>query len=159
MTTGLAILITMFTFVIMEGMAWLSHRFVMHGFMWHFHEDHHQPHNKKFERNDVFFLIYAIPSWLLTMFGSMNHFDYRFFIGFGIFLYGIAYFLVHDVLIHRRFKWFDNTDNLYFRAIRKAHKIHHKNQYKEDGECFGMLFVPLKYYKEAIAYKQKNNNH
>ncbi len=64
-------------------------------------------------------------------------------------LYGMAYFLVHVVLIHRRFKWFDNTNNWYLRALRKAHKMHHKHLGKEDGECFGMLFVPLKYFKEA----------
>lgn len=26
-----------------------------------------------------------------------------------------------------RFKWFDKTQNRYFKAIRKAHKVHHKN--------------------------------
>jgi beta-carotene 3-hydroxylase len=34
-------------------------------------------------------------------------------------------------------------------AIRKAHKIHHKYTGKEDGECFGMLWVPRKYFLEA----------
>ena len=69
------------TFLAMEGMAWLTHRFVMHGWMWYFHEDHHRPHNKKIERNDIFFLIYAIPSWLLIMFGMMNGNDFKLYIG------------------------------------------------------------------------------
>ncbi|MEN9334053.1 MAG: hypothetical protein RLY35_1233, partial [Bacteroidota bacterium] len=68
----MGILITLATFFIMEFMAWSTHRFVMHGFMWYFHEDHHVPHQKMFERNDVFFLIYAIPSWLCIMLGMMN---------------------------------------------------------------------------------------
>ncbi len=148
------ILITLATFIVMEGMAWSTHRFVMHGFMWYFHQDHHEPHPHVFERNDVFFLIYAIPSWLLIMFGMMNGNDFRLYIGLGILLYGIAYFLVHDVLIHRRFKWFDHTDNWYFRAIRKAHKVHHKNQAKEEGKCFGMLWVPIRYFKEARKAQQ-----
>jgi beta-carotene 3-hydroxylase len=139
----------------MEGMAWLTHRFVMHGFMWYFHKDHHQPEPGFFEKNDVFFLIYAIPSWLLIMFGMMNGNDYKMYIGLGILMYGIGYFLVHDVLIHRRFKWFDKTDNFYFRAIRKAHKIHHKNINKEEGECFGMLMVPLKYFKSEKTYQER----
>jgi beta-carotene 3-hydroxylase len=151
----MGILITLATFFIMEFMAWSTHRFVMHGFMWYFHEDHHVPHQKMFERNDVFFLIYAIPSWLCIMLGMMNAHVWSVAIGFGILLYGIAYFLVHDVLIHRRFKWFDNTDNWYFRALRKAHKVHHKNQGKEEGQCFGMLCVPLKYFKEAKKAKQQ----
>ncbi len=151
----MGIIITLATFGIMEFMAWSTHRFVMHGFMWYFHEDHHVPHQKTFERNDVFFLIYAIPSWLCIMLGMMNASVISVSIGFGILLYGIAYFLVHDVLIHRRFKWFDNTDNWYFRALRKAHKVHHKNQGKEEGQCFGMLWVPLRYFKEAKKAKQQ----
>ncbi len=150
----MGIIITLATFCIMEFMAWSTHRFVMHGFMWYFHADHHVPHQKIFERNDVFFLIYAIPRWLCIMLGMMNANVWSVSIGFGILLYGIAYFLVHDVLIHRRFKWFDHTDNWYFRALRKAHKVHHKNQGKEEGQCFGMLWVPLKYFKEAKKAKQ-----
>ena len=151
----MGIIITLATFGIMEFMAWSTHRFVMHGFMWYFHEDHHVPHQKIFERNDVFFLIYAIPSWLCIMLGMMNASVVSVSIGFGILLYGIAYFLVHDVLIHRRFKWFDNTHNWYFRALRKAHKVHHKNQGKEEGQCFGMLWVPFRYFKDAKKAKQQ----
>ena len=151
----MGIIITLATFGIMEFMAWSTHRFVMHGFMWYFHEDHHVPHQKTFEHNDVFLLIYAIPSWLCIMLGMMNASVVSVSIGFGILLYGIAYFLVHDVLIHRRFKWFDNTDNWYFRALRKAHKVHHKNQGKEEGQCFGMLWVPFRYFKEAKKAKQQ----
>lgn len=147
-------LITLFTFVIMEGITWCTHKFLMHGNMWYFHEDHHNPSAGFFEKNDTFFLIFAVPSFLLMLFGAQSGFDFRFFIGLGIMLYGFAYFCVHDVLIHRRFSWFDQTDNVYFRAIRKAHKVHHKHLGKEDGECFGMLFVPFKYFREAAAAKR-----
>jgi beta-carotene 3-hydroxylase len=64
--------------------------------------------------------------------------------------YGIAYFLVHEVFIHQRFKWFRNSDNVYFRAIRRAHKVHHKHMGKEQGECFGMLIVPWKYLRQEL---------
>lgn len=144
---------TLIAFFGMEFMAWFTHRFVMHGFMWYFHRDHHQPEKGFFEKNDVFFLIYAVPSCLLMVFGSLAHFDVRFYFGLGILLYGICYFLVHDVLIHQRFDWFKRTDNIYFRAIRKAHKVHHKHLGKEKGECFGMLVVPRRYFREAIHYK------
>ncbi len=30
------------TFCIMEFMAWFSHKYIMHGFLWHLHEDHHK---------------------------------------------------------------------------------------------------------------------
>ena len=142
------------TFFLMEGITWCTHRFVMHGFLWYLHEDHHQPSSGFFEKNDAFFLIFAIPSSLLIIYGSMAQFDFRFYVGLGIAAYGLAYFLIHDVLIHRRFSWFNRTDNLYFRAIRKAHKVHHKHLGAENGECFGMLWVPLKYFREASAYRK-----
>jgi beta-carotene 3-hydroxylase len=147
--------ITLLTFAGMEGITWLTHRYVMHGFMWYFHDDHHNPHDHFFEKNDAFFLIFATPSFLLMLFGAKAGFDWRFFVGLGVLFYGMAYFLVHDVLIHRRFKWFDKTQSVYFRALRKAHKMHHKHMGKEDGECFGMLFVPMKYFREAAASVRK----
>mgnify|MGYP003677155895 CR=1 FL=1 len=67
---------------------------------------------------------------------------------FGILAYGIAYFLVHDIFIHQRFKLFRNANNWYSRGVRRAHKMHHKHLGKGDGECFGMLFVPFKYFKK-----------
>jgi len=140
--------ITIVTFLLMEGVTWLTHKYVMHGVMWYFHEDHHQPKYKNwFERNDVFFVVFAIPSILFFYFGFNGGINYLFFIGLGIFFYGLAYFLVHDVLIHKRFNWFNKTNNKYLIGLRKAHKVHHKHLGKEDGECFGMLLVPFKYFK------------
>ncbi|MBD3637950.1 MAG: sterol desaturase family protein [Crocinitomicaceae bacterium] len=147
------IIAILLSFCGMEIMAWLTHKYVMHGFLWVLHEDHHRPSKGRFEKNDLFFLIYAVPSWLCIMFGLMAQNYPVVGIGIGIAFYGVAYFLVHDVLIHRRFKWFDRTSNRYFRAIRKAHKIHHKKMEKEDGKCFGMLLVPLKYLKEQKLEK------
>ncbi|QLE01931.1 sterol desaturase family protein [Galbibacter sp. BG1] len=140
-------LVTILVFCAMEGVTWFTHKYIMHGFMWYFHDDHHQPgYPHVFEKNDFFFVIFAIPSILLFYFGAANGLNVLFFIGLGILFYGIAYFLVHDVLIHQRFKWFKRTNNKYLRGLRKAHKIHHKHLGKEDGECFGMLFVPKKYF-------------
>ena len=142
------ILITIVTFAIMEGITWCTHKYVMHGFGWYLHEDHHQPkYANVFEKNDMFFVIGAIPSITLFYLGTVDGLNYKFFIGLGILCYGIGYFLIHDVLIHQRFKWFKATKNKYLIGLRKAHKIHHKHLGKEDGECFGMLFVPFKYYK------------
>lgn len=146
----LFILTALGTFALMEGVTWCTHKFVMHGFLWVLHEDHHQPkYANFFEKNDAFFIIFAIPSILLFYFGVSPELNYLFFIGLGIMMYGAAYFLVHDVLIHQRFKWFKNTKWWYLKALRKAHKVHHKHLDKPHGECFGMLFVPLKYFKEA----------
>ena len=146
------ILISLITFLLMEVVTWLTHRYVMHGFGWYFHEDHHQPgYPHAFEKNDFFFVVFAIPCMVIFYFGTLGGINWLFFVALGVFLYGVCYFLVHDVLIHRRFKWFDNTNNWYLRGLRKGHKMHHKHLGKEHGECFGMLWVPLRYFREARA--------
>lgn len=151
MTALLYIGITAVTFILMEMVTWCTHKYVMHGFGWYLHEDHHQPkYQGVFEKNDAFFVIFAIPSILLFYLGVETPRTFLFFIGLGILFYGIAYFLVHDVIIHRRFKWFQNVKWPYLLALRKAHKVHHKHLGREDGECFGMLFVPKKYFKQYM---------
>jgi len=143
------ILIFIATFFFMEFTAWFMHKYVMHGFLWKYHEDHHTGSHGFFQRNDVFVLIFAVPSWLFIMFGAIYQIETLIWIGAGIFFYGLIYFLIHESFIHRRFKFFGTkTDNRYFRAIRKAHRMHHKHTTKEDGESFGMLIVDKKYYDE-----------
>lgn len=139
----------------MEFMAWFTHKYVMHGFLWSLHKDHHQPEKGWFEKNDTFFLFYAAISTTLFITWKEGWFVYGLSIGLGILIYGIAYFLVHDVFIHRRLSWLKRSDHPYFRAIRKAHKVHHKHLGKEEGECFGMLFVPWKFFKEAYLAQSK----
>ena len=153
-----AFLIILLTFVLTEFSAWVNHKFVMHGFMWYFHSDHHKKdHDGVLERNDLFFLIYAVPSWLLIMFGMLNNYAWYTWVGFGIMLYGMAYFLVHEVIIHQRIKWFTKSNNLYIIALRRAHKMHHKHLGKQDGESFGMLLVHPKYFAEARKLKAGQN--
>lgn len=151
-----AVLITLITFILMEGVTWMTHKYIMHGIFWHLHDDHHNKDHKRFwERNDAFFLIFASLSMIFFALGT--YFDglrFMLFIGLGITLYGLAYFLVHDIFIHQRFRLFTRTNNFYFRALRKAHKVHHKHLGKEEGECFGMLWVPMKYFREALKTGQ-----
>lgn len=150
MKLAIWILIFLTTFGIMEFMAWFTHKFIMHGFLWVLHKDHHKKdHDSWFERNDAFFLYYAAMSMTLILIASQTSFWYGYPIGFGIMAYGAAYFLVHDIFIHQRFKLFRNANNWYARGVRRAHKIHHKNIHKKDGECFGMLVVPFKYFKRS----------
>ena len=58
----LYLLTTIATFFLMEGVAWFSHKYIMHGFLWSLHHDHHQRDDAGFfEKNDYFFLIFGIP--------------------------------------------------------------------------------------------------
>lgn len=145
---NLFILLT--AFITMEGVAWFTHKYVMHGFLWMLHKDHHHKESAGFfEHNDFFFLIFALPGIACLYVGLGEGYNYLFWIGLGITVYGFAYFLVHDIFIHQRFRWLRSTDNRYFKAIRRAHKIHHKHLGKNHGECFGMLWVPFKYFQTA----------
>jgi beta-carotene 3-hydroxylase len=142
------LLITVVAFASMEAVAWITHKYIMHGILWILHKDHHKKDsNGFFERNDFFFLIFAIPGIVGLFLGIEYDFNFLFWIGLGITIYGFAYFLIHDIFIHQRFKLLRNIDNSYFKAIRRAHKMHHKNMEKQNGECFGMLGVPLKYFQ------------
>ena len=152
----LFIAIILITFFIMEGITWLTHRYVMHGFLWYLHQDHHKKGCGFFEKNDAFFLIFAIPSWLCIMLGLHAKVYPVAAIGFGIAMYGLAYFVVHEVIIHQRLKWFTRSNNTYIRTIRWAHKMHHKHLEKYQGESFGMLLVSKKYWQKIKADKLKN---
>lgn len=156
MTTFFFILIMLSTFVLMEAITWLTHKYIMHGFLWYLHEDHHKKGPGFFEKNDSFFLIFSIPSWLSIMFGVMNNIYWLAAIGFGIAMYGLAYFIVHDVIIHQRLKFFTRTNNVYIRALRWAHKMHHKHLEKYEGESFGMLVVAKKYWEKVKADRKRN---
>ena len=143
-------LIVFITFVLMEGATWLIHKYVMHGFLWHLHADHHKKdHDSWFERNDTFFIFYAVVSMTFFFLWQNGILEIGLAIGLGIFAYGLTYFLVHDIFIHQRFKLFRNANNKYARALRRAHKMHHKHLGKDKGECFGMLLFPYKHYKNA----------
>lgn len=146
------IALVMLAFLAMEGMAWFTHKYVMHGLLWMLHKDHHKKETTGFfEHNDFFFLIFALPGIAGLLVGINSGFNHWFWIGLGITLYGITYFLVHDIFIHQRFKLFRKSESAYFRAIRRAHKMHHKHLGKQDGECFGMLWVPLKYFRNETG--------
>ena len=77
-------------------------------------------------------------------------------VGTGVTMYGAAYFIVHEIIIHQRFKFFSRIDNSYVRTIRWAHKMHHKHLDKHDGESFGFLWVAKKYWDKVQADKKRN---
>ena len=158
MSTLFFISIALLTFFLMEGITWLTHRFVMHGFLWYLHEDHHKKGPGFIEKNDAFFLIFAIPSWLCIMLGLQYQVYWAAAIGAGIALYGFAYFVVHEVIIHQRFKFFTRSNNTYIRTIRWAHKMHHKHLEKQEGESFGMLLVAKQYWDKVKADNKRTSD-
>ena len=154
--TLIELLITLSIFCLMELVAWLAHRHLMHGFLWFLHEDHHVKTPGALEKNDTFFLIFAIPSWLCIMMGLMANNGVSVAVGAGIALYGLAYAIVHEVFIHQRLPFLRKSNSIYWEAVRLAHKMHHSHLGKEEGENFGMLLVHPKYIN--IVRKQRASN-
>jgi len=144
------------TFLFMEGVAWFTHKYVMHGFLWSWHSDHHNHHKGFFERNDLFAVVFAGTAISLIVAGVELP-EYRFlaWIGAGVTLYGVFYFIFHDVIVHRRAKVKFPTDGQYMQRIMRAHYIHHKVHTKEGAEAFGFLFAPRKYDR---AVKEKSGS-
>src|SRR5258708_16330351 len=101
MQAFLFIIIILTTFFLMEGVTWLTHKYIMNGFLWYLHEDHHKKGLGFFEKNDSFFLIFSIPSILCILFGTFDNKFWLSAIGAGIAIYGFTYFVVHDVIIHQ----------------------------------------------------------
>ncbi|CUS83103.1 sterol desaturase family protein [Candidatus Kryptobacter tengchongensis] len=143
-------------FLLMEPIVWLIHKYVMHGFLWVLHEDHHKKYPKKgLEKNDIFVLFFALVSIALLYLGFKSGNKLILSIGIGMTIYGFAYFTMHDVLSHRRINIFKNPKNFYFLAVIRAHKQHHKNLEKDNSECFGFVYLfPIKYYK--LSLKKSN---
>jgi beta-carotene 3-hydroxylase len=132
-------------FVFMEGVAWFLHKYVMHGVGWYLHEDHHRPRKGRFEKNDLFSIFFAAVSFLFILTGVLSGFDIKVAVGIGIMLYGVGYFMVHDILYHRRIKIPYRPKNRYIRRILNAHAKHHQVSTARSGACFGFLYASKKY--------------
>jgi beta-carotene 3-hydroxylase len=141
-----AIVFIMLGFAAMEVSGWAIHKYLMHGPLWMIHKTHHQPSQSFFELNDLFSLCFgAIAVWLI--FAGKDTMDYRFWLGGGITLYGVFYFILHDVWVHRRLKWFGKSENFILRGLFKAHQAHHRSTKRNEAVSFGLFLVSKKYFK------------
>ncbi|MEL7485747.1 MAG: sterol desaturase family protein [Pseudomonadota bacterium] len=127
--------------LIMEGVAWVSHRYIMHGWLWDWHRSHHEPTDGVFEKNDLFGVVFSIPSMILMQIG-IAVWTPALFAGIGILIYGVIYFLYHDVLVHRRIDIGWRPKRGYFARVVQAHRLHHAVQSKDGCVSFGFIFAP-----------------
>jgi len=147
MQTILHIAIILGTLAGMEAFSWFIHKYLFHGPLWFIHKSHHQQRSGWFEFNDIFSLLFAGIALFLMWMGRAE-LDIKFWIGVGITVYGIIYFIFHDWFIHNRLKSF-KTGNSYLLGIRRAHKIHHKSTEKNPSEEFGLLLASKKYFNRS----------
>jgi beta-carotene 3-hydroxylase len=128
----------------MEAFTTVFHRYVMHGPLWHIHLTHHAPSKHPLELNDVFVLFFTSIALVLIALGLPG--GPTVFIGIGIAVYGMSYFVMHDMVIHKRFLRQPLPTNRYLQAVYKMHMAHHKHVGNDTGEAYGLFFVPPKYW-------------
>jgi beta-carotene 3-hydroxylase len=126
-------------FVAMEGVSYLAHRYVYHKLLWRFHKSHHTPRTGPFEKNDVFPLFFAAVSIVIIWIAMGDPLRGDLLaLALGVTLYGLIYFFLHDIYVHRRvpgvvFRY------SYLRRLKKAHMVHHTY----GKEPYGLLFFPF----------------
>lgn len=126
---------------------WL-HKRVMHGIGWVWHQSHHQRQRHGLEHNDWYAILFAgIAIGLFYLATITWHSAWLLSIAIGLTLYGACYFLVHDLLIHRRInnQWLRRVKHPYIKRLIRAHAIHHNKQSKQGCEAFGFLYAPKRY--------------
>ncbi len=146
----LSLALVLGTVVALEGVAWLVHRYLLHGPLWFLHRTHHEPQPTWFEANDLVAVAYAVLSAGLVIWGDLNaHWARE--IGFGILVYGVLYAVLHDVIVHQRLPlprplrtWLLHQRG-YLRRLIRAHKIHHKHLGRLGGQAFGFLYASRRY--------------
>ena len=135
-----ALVIAVVSFVVMEPLTALAHRFVMHGVGRSLHRSHHRNAGRAdargLEANDAFPVMFAA----VVMFGLAIGFNvpgWAFLVpmGVGITAYGVAYGLVHDVYIHRRLQLAAVRNVPVLERLAAAHRVHHER----NGAPYGML--------------------
>ncbi|HEX9947457.1 MAG TPA: sterol desaturase family protein, partial [Allosphingosinicella sp.] len=137
----LAFGIVVATVVVMEAVASLVHRHVMHGWGWRWHRSHHEPRNGPFETNDLYALVFAAIS-LLFFTLLADRWAPFWWVGIGTVVYGLLYTLLHDGLVHRRLGFSASPRSGYLKRLVQAHRLHHAVHEREGAVSFGFLYAP-----------------
>lgn len=154
-TIILCALIVVGTFLFWEFVAWFTHKYIMHGFLWTWHQSHHTVHNDALERNDLFAVVFSLPSISMFYYFSLVEYNpYMLSVALGIFCYGLFYFIFHDIIVHQRLRWRPKKKGKYLQRMINAHYIHHSKHTKENCEAFGFLYAPPKYEPKKFKLKK-----
>ncbi|MFG1173967.1 sterol desaturase family protein [Erwiniaceae bacterium CAU 1747] len=134
-------LIVLATVAAMEVIAALTHKYIMHGWGWGWHLSHHEPRSGRFEVNDLYAVVFAAVAITLIAIGATGVWPLQ-WIGAGVTLYGLLYFVVHDGLVHQRWPFRYIPRRGYLKRLYLAHRLHHAVRGKADCVSFGFLYAP-----------------
>lgn len=137
---ALGVAIAVATVAAMEAVAYLVHRYVMHGFGWGWHRSHHEPRDGALERNDLYAVVFAILSMILFALGEA--WPLLRWVGVGMAGYGIIYAIFHDGLVHRRIPLLPVPRSGYLKHLVQAHRLHHAVRERDGAVSFGFLYAP-----------------
>jgi beta-carotene 3-hydroxylase len=151
------IVLFLLTVALMEGFAYVMHRWVMHGPGWVLHASHHRARHGFWELNDLYFVIFAAPSILLLFGGvQLGWGDWATAVGAGIAGYGAIYLGFHDVIVHQRLPHRYVARSAYMKRIVQAHRLHHVVETREGNVSFGFLIAPApEVLKRQLATKSE----
>jgi beta-carotene 3-hydroxylase len=130
------------TVLFMEFFAILTHKYIMHGPGWFLHKSHHVKNvhkSSKFELNDLYFVIFSIPSIVSIVYGFLNINYFFLSVGFGMLVYGLIYLLFHDIIVHKRFGFKFKAKGVYAKKVISSHMKHHACKSKKGATNFGFL--------------------
>lgn len=135
------LLIVVVMVLVMEVVATAMHKYVMHRWGWGWHQSHHETRHGLFEVNDLYALVFAGIAIALIFAGSHGIWPLQ-WIGAGMTLYGVIYFILHDGLVHQRWPFRYVPHKGYLRRLYLAHHFHHAVRGKEDCVSFGFIYAP-----------------
>ena len=136
---------------VMEFWAMLLHGRLWHGPWWPAHKSHHTPRTGLWEANDVFAAMHAsvaialIVAGLEHKLGAHSHLFVA--AGYGMTAFGIAYFVVHDGLIHGRLPVAFLGRIPWLRRVRNAHLVHHRL----DAAPYGLFLGPRELRRATVS--------
>jgi beta-carotene 3-hydroxylase len=123
------------SFLIMEPVTYLTHRYVMHGFGAFLHRSHHRRNTTGWEANDLYPVLFGSGVCIALALGfNLAGFSFVIPVCVGVTLYGFTYALVHDVYIHGRLPLL-RKPIARLDVLAERHELHHRF----NGEPYGML--------------------
>ncbi len=134
----------------MEPWARLLHGRVWHRRLWRIHRTHHSRRRGRYEANDALSAAHAPIAAALVMIGCNMHGALAaaaIGTGVGMTMFGVAYVIVHDGLVHGRLPVGFLLRVPALRRIRKAHAVHHA----EGAAPYGFFLGPRELAKQRLT--------
>lgn len=142
--------------VAMDLWAMFLHGRVWHGLLWRVHVTHHTSRRGRFELNDVFSLLHAPIAVALILYGARaapsTQREIAFGVGVGMTLFGLAYLVVHDGLVHGRLPVRFLLRVPALKRVADAHRVHHAGVF--GGPPYGLFCGPLELARHRRALRR-----